>query len=668
MSAIDADTDREHDLFTTWRVQVEAELRGASFSSLYSQSLAGLTIDPLYVASDEAGASIAAPAPWRVMAEVSGPDPALAAARARAACDQGAEDLWIEAGPDHGVHLLSAGDLALVLEGVDLARVGVCLEPKGNAFALTAALLAVADARGVSRDALRGGLGVDPFGLLASAGSLHTGLRGALAEAVELAVFAQRELPHVCALRVDVTHFHEAGAHRVSQLAWALSTGIAYLRALMDAGMSAEDAAKSLEFVLPVTGELLPEVAKLRAMRLLWGKVLRAVGVARVPGGMRLTARGARRCRSRRDPWVNMLRGTLELVAGALGGAGAILLPPLDDAFGTHDPRASRSALMAHQVLRDEAKLARVLDPLAGSYALEALTSRVARVAWEEMQELEARGGMLAGLRSGSLRRAVSFTTQARWRRISSRRQTLVGVNRFANLEEQPLPKPPEDSGEWLHELGRRITASSPEDTQLALMGWARALAKPPEARGGLAAAAVDSVAKGVDLFSLTALLREGRPSLYLEPLHRWRDAEGFEAFRDESDRWLARRGRRPCVRLLGLGDVVDYEPRAAWVEALFATGGVCCVREAWERGRDPSTLEPSDGLLLCGSDQAYQDFGVEAARDLFAAGVPSIGRIGPPGEDAEHWQQAGLVHSFHEGLDAIQMLAALWESFGETP
>ena len=675
MSTADADKEsRAGDLFEAWRAQVERELPGTSFATLYTQTLDGLTVEPLYVSTGKTPSLLLGIAPvpraWRGVARVQGPDPAWASARARVAVAQGADELWIEAGPDHGVHTLTAGDLALVLSQVDLVTTGLALEPGGNAMALTAALVAVADARGVPRAALRGGLGVDPLGRLARTGSLLTGLAGAMAEARELAAFARVELPSMRALRVDATLYHEAGADSVSQLAWSLSTGIAYLRELMDTGLSLDEAAASVEFVLPVTGELLPEMAKLRAMRVLWDKVVRAAGGEPTPGSMALSAHGALRCRSRRDRPVNMLRGTLEIIAGALGGADAILAPPLDAALGSLDEQASRTALMAHHVLRDEAHLARVLDPLAGSYALEALTDRLARVAWEEMQEIEGHGGMIERLRSGSVRRSVSFTTQARWRRISTRRQGLVGVSRFAQLDEEAPPKPRPDPGDWVQNLGRRLSESSVEETQTALMAWARLLAVPPEEPGALMKVATDAVKQGVDLFSLTALLREGRPSFHLEPLRPWRDAEGFEAFRDESDRWVGRVGRRPTARLLTLGPLADHDARAAWAESLFAAGGVRCLREGWVEGRDLSgaELEECDALLLCGTEQAYQEFGLEAARGLFASGIRLVGRVGPAGEDAEHWRSAGPVHFFHDGIDAIAMLGTLWESFGDGP
>ena len=197
----------------------------------------------------------------------------------------------------------------------------------------------------------------------------------------------------VRALVVDGTALHDEGASDAQELGWAIATGVAYLRLLADAGFSAEHGARLVEFRLAATDEQFPTIAKLRAARRLWARVLEASGAT---GEMALHAVTSRPMTSKQDPWVNMLRGTIAAFAAGVGGADAVTVVPFDERLGAPDAFGRRIARNTSSLLIEESHVAAVTDPAGGSYAVEKLTDDLAVAGWAELGRIEAAGGALA--------------------------------------------------------------------------------------------------------------------------------------------------------------------------------------------------------------------------------------------------------------------------------
>ena len=215
-------------------------------------------------------------------------------------------------------------------------------------------------------------------------------------------------------------------------------------------------------------------IAKFRALRLLWARIEEAAGLD--PQPIRVHAETAWRMMSRRDPWVNLLRTTLAVFSAGVGGADSIAVLPLTQAIGLPDAFARRLARNTQLVLLEEANLARVGDPAAGSGGLEALTEELARAAWAKLQQFEARGGAYAALADGSFQAEVAATRAARDKALARRKDKLTGVSEFPDLSEKPvsvlapLPAlaPPRPHGRF------RWLPLSPHRPRRALRGPAR--------------------------------------------------------------------------------------------------------------------------------------------------------------------------------------------------
>ena len=224
---------------------------------------------------------------------------------------------------------------------------------------------------------------------------------------------------------VDATEVHDRGASDVQELAHSLAVGAHYLRSLTDAGFDLDEAAKIVEFRYAATDEQFTTIAKLRAARRLWGRVLELSGTSvREQHQHAVTSRPMM---SKYDPWVNMLRTTVAAFAAGVGGADAVTVLPFDSPLGTPDVLGRRIARNTSHLLVDESHVATVADPAGGAYAVEKLTDDLAVAAWELFGRLED------GL---DLDAEIAKTVEQRDREIATRKRPLTGLTEFPNLAE----------------------------------------------------------------------------------------------------------------------------------------------------------------------------------------------------------------------------------------
>jgi methylmalonyl-CoA mutase len=238
---------------------------------------------------------------------------------------------------------------------------------------------------------------------------------------------AQNGKPGPKAVRADL--LHEAGAHAVQELGYAIAAGVERLTALT-ATLPVDTVAPQIEFVFAVGPSYFIEIAKLRAARILWALAVDAFG-PRDNGAcrMRLHVRTPQRNKSAYDRYTNLLRVTTEAAAAVVGGCDQLKVEPF--AFDAH------LALNVQRILKEEAHLDAVADPAGGSYYIEALTDALAREAWKLFQQVEAQGGYVKALASGAIEKALAQTRTARGKAYSARRRALVGVNNFPSVAEK---------------------------------------------------------------------------------------------------------------------------------------------------------------------------------------------------------------------------------------
>ena len=420
----------------------------AVWQKLTRTTLDGIAVTPLGTPQSLSGVSTQGrptrAGEWDVRACFADPDTAATRAAVLTDLENGVTSVWLQLG-DHAVPV---GDLGTVLADVLLDVAPVVLDAPDDQIG---AARAFADlARSVSTGSTSGladgtNLGVDPVGARVR--------RAGLAEAattddvVEAAALAD-ELG--CrALVVDGTAVHDLGASDAQELGYALAVGAAYLRALVDAGRTVEEANALLEFRLAATDEQFPTIAKFRAARRLWGRLLELSGVEE-SAPMRLHAVTSRPMMTRYDPWVNMLRTCVAAFSAGVGGADALTVLPFDAALGLPDAFSRRIARNTSALLVSESHVARVADPAGGAYAVERLTDDLAVAAWEELGRLETADsgdahGSLAGL--PGLAGRIESVVAERDQQVARRKRPITGLSEFPNLAETLPERRPHPEG-----------------------------------------------------------------------------------------------------------------------------------------------------------------------------------------------------------------------------
>jgi methylmalonyl-CoA mutase len=590
-----------------WARVARAALKGAPFERLVSATYDGIAIEPLAPRRGDARPIVIrqGATAWQGLARIDHTDPAVGNESALEELKGGANGLWLVfdgAIGDHG-YALPANDTALarVLEGVNLtAGIGVELDLSPHAAAAIDASLAKGLAARPGAANLR--IGHDPLGAAALTNSAprpwgeeatHFGRRAAALTRTgfggKLAV-------------ADGRVIHNAGGSEAEELGYVLSVGIAYLRALESEGIALDAARRLLFFRLSADADQFLSIAKFRSLRKLWARIESACGLVAEP--IFISAETAWRMMTQRDPHTNILRTTIAVVSAAAGGADAITVLPFTAARELPDDFARRTARNTQLVLADEAFLAKVADPGAGSGAIETLTDQLSRAAWTLFQEIEIAGGAAAALAAGLIQNKVAAVRAKRAVAVARRRDALIGATLFPNLAEAEAP-----------------------------------IEQAPRTRTDL----------------------NGKP---LAPI---RLAEPFEALRDISDRVAKTRGQRPQVFLANLGTAAEFTARATFAKNFFEAGGIEAVGGEGDAQALASAFSATGAPLacLCSTDDRYDQEAAAVAQALKTAGAKHIYLAGRPGERESAFESAGVQSFIYDGCDVLATLRSAYGILG---
>jgi len=553
-----------------------------------------------------------------------------------------------------GVCVATVDDLDAILSGVFLDACGVSLRAGASFLPVSYMLFELLARRGVAPESASGALNVDPFAALAENGELPFSATAALGQLGHLARHVAETYPGVTAVGVDAAFYHDAGASEAQELACALASGATYLRALTAAGLDMERAFGQIAFTFAVDANLFLSIAKLRAARRVWARVAEACGAPDAARRMRLHATTSMRMLSRRDPWVNILRGTVAALGASVAGVDSMTVLPFTAAIGLPDAAARRIARNTQLVLQQESSLSRVVDPAGGSWAIENLTDAMAQEAWSLFQDMEREGGILESLQSGALQRRIATVAEARGRRIADLSDPLTGTSAFPNLTEQPVAVETVDLARLRDAAARAHKTSS--DADVPAIG----------PTGDVDAAMRKGVRDGAPLAALVGALAQGG-GVRATALARRRLGEPFERFRDASQAHAEKEGRPPAAFLAAIGALARYTTAAAYARNFLAAGGIEAIIGAGgtELAEIAEEFQASGAELavICSDKAGLDEFGAEmakaladsGAREVFVAGRPADGE--PPIDAVDGY--------IFEGCDVEGVLQGILERMG---
>ncbi|MBA3266520.1 MAG: methylmalonyl-CoA mutase [Nocardioidaceae bacterium] len=373
-----------------------------------------------------------------------------------------------------GVAIDSIEDMRLLFSGIPLDTVSTSMTINAPAGLLMLLYQLVGEQQGVSGDQLTGTTQNDVLKEYIARGTYIYPPKQSLRLTTDIFKYCQAEMPRWNTISISGYHMAEAGATPAQEIAFTLSNGIEYVRAAIESGQGVDEFAPRLAFFFVSRTSLLEEVAKFRAARRIWAEVMRDEFGAKNPkslmlrfhtqtAGVQLTAQ---------QPEVNLVRVALQALAAVLGGTQSLHTNSFDEAIALPTEKAARLALRTQQVLAYETDVTKTVDPFAGSYAVEALTDDVERVARELMAAVADLGGAVAAIETGFQKNEIEKSAYRNAQEIDSGERTVVGVNRFAlDVEDpyEPLQVDPDIEAQQAERLVRlRSTRNSSEvDRQL---------------------------------------------------------------------------------------------------------------------------------------------------------------------------------------------------------
>jgi methylmalonyl-CoA mutase, N-terminal domain len=341
-----------------------------------------------------------------------------------------------------GVAIDTLEDMESLLDQIPLDKVSTSMTINSTAAILLSMYIAVAKRQGVAPDKISGTIQNDILKEYIARGTYIYPPRQSLRIVTDIFAYCAREVPRWNTISISGYHIREAGSTAAQEVAFTLADAIAYVQSAVDAGLDVDSFAPRIAFFFNSHNQFLEEVAKFRAARRLWARIMRDRFGARDPRSqmLRFHAQTAGSSLTAQQPEVNVVRTTIQALAAVLGGAQSLHTNSMDEALGLPTENAARIALRTQQVIGYESGVSATADPLGGSYAIEHLTDEIERLAADYIDKIDQLGGMLQAIEKGYVQREIERAAYEYQRGVESGEQVVVGLNRFTSDEAATVP------------------------------------------------------------------------------------------------------------------------------------------------------------------------------------------------------------------------------------
>ncbi len=464
-----------------WQQLAEAELRGKPLTSLDRQTPEGIAVKPLYTEADLEQIE-AAGFPWREA--IPGVPPYLRGPRATMYANRPwtirqysgfstaeesnrfyrdnlkagqmglsiAFDLATHRGydSDHprvtgdvgkaGVAIDSVEDMKILFDGIPLDRMSVSMTMNGAVLPVLAGFIVAAEEQGVTQDKLQGTIQNDILKEFMVRNTYIYPPGPSMRIVADIIEYTARHMPKFNSISISGYHMEEAGANSVQELAFTLADGLEYVRAALSRGLKIDEFAPRLSFFFGIGMNFFMEVAKLRAARLLWARLMTQFAPEDPASlALRMHCQTSGVSLTEQDPHNNIVRTTIEALAAVLGGTQSLHTNSFDEALGLPTPASARIARNTQLILAEETGIPHVVDPLGGSYYVESLTHSIAEAATALIGEVEALGGMTRAVESGMPKLRIEESAARRQARTDRGEEVIVGVNKYRSDDAAPV-------------------------------------------------------------------------------------------------------------------------------------------------------------------------------------------------------------------------------------
>ncbi|GJQ61670.1 MAG: methylmalonyl-CoA mutase [Melioribacteraceae bacterium] len=518
---------------------------------------------------------------------------------------------------------------------------------------------------------ITGSIDADPIGYLAETGELPISLENAYDELKSVTEWATKNASGIKTIHINAAVYNNAGAGAVQELAYALSTAVEYISQLTERGLKVEDIASKIRFTFGIGPNYFMEIAKLRAVRVLWAKVLESYGVAADQRKMFIHAKASQFNQTVYDPYVNMLRTTTEAFSAVVGGVDSMHTNPFDETIGLPDSFSRRIARNTQIILKEESHLDQLIDPAGGSYYVEWLTNEVAKKAWELFGELDEKGGIVETLKSGEANKKIAAVNEARAKDFKKRKEVLVGTNMYANMTEKKItPKVVDHKG--LHEKRTKYLQayriSGDNGKHESILAKLQQLVDKSSA---------DVITVGAEAYLEGATIGEISKAVFANPgekvtadkIKTYRIAEIFEELRDASLAYQEKTGSAPKIFLATMGSLKQHKARADFSRGFFEAGGFNVIYpkgfDTPEAAAKEFAASRAKVAVLCSTDDTYPELVDPFVKAAKTRGDVTVILAGYPKDKVEEYKAAGVDDFIYLGADVYAIISELLKNLG---
>lgn len=552
-----------------------------------------------------------------------------------------------------GTSISTLADLEKAFAGVQLDCVDISIQAYNQGLEYAMLVAAYCEKHGIDVTKLTGCIGSDPLGQLAERGLIPSNLPETYAKMAGLVMWAKETGAQLRVIDVHAQAYHNAGGSAVEELAFALATGVEYIRVLQGFGIAIDDISPKMQFTFALGGNLFMEIAKLRAARMLWSRIIKEFGGNDESAKMHIHGRTGMYNKTKYDPYVNMLRTTTEAFAGIIGGVDSMHVGCFDEVVREPDAFSRRIARNQHLILAEESRLGYVTDAAGGSWYIEELTQKLAETVWQNFQLLESEGSMSELLLSGNIRKTIAIVAKQRQKNLATRKDIMVGINMYANALEQELPVRERYFGAIEEKRKKEVRAVRRDD-----MGIEHCAHSVRQAfLAGASIGVVGQKLRSGDVTSVT-------------PLELVRAAEPFERLREKMTAHERNTGKKAQVFLANNGPLGQYKARADFSRSFMEVGGF----EVKEQG---SYLTPAEAgaaalssgaqiIVICSTDATYPEI-VPVICEIVKKSQHQVMLIlaGYPLEKVETYRMLGIDEFIHVKADLLEVLMSAQNKAG---
>ena len=685
-----------------WRALASKETKGTDPEQLVWETPEGIPVQPLYTPDDLADvpglsnlpgfspfrrgvrATMYANRPWtiRQYAGFSTAEESNAFYRRNLAAGQTglsvAFDLATHRGydSDHprvegdvgmaGVAIDSVEDMKLLFDGIPLERMSVSMTMNGAVLPVLASFIVAGEEQGVERSQLSGTIQNDILKEFMVRNTYIYPPGPSMRIVADIIGYTATEMPRFNSISISGYHMQEAGATAEQELAFTIADGLEYVRAARSAGLDVDAFAPRLSFFFAIGMNLFMEVAKLRAARLLWSRVMQTFDPKDQKSLMlRTHCQTSGVSLTEQDPYNNVVRTAYEALAAVLGGTQSLHTNAFDEALGLPTETSARIARNTQLILAEETGVTHVVDPLGGSYYVESLTNELAEKAWALIQEVEELGGMTKAVESGMPKLRIEESAARRQSAVDRGDEVIVGVNKYQLADPDTVDVLEIDNTDVRRQQIAKLERIRAERDQVACDAALEALRQGAAGDGNLLSLCVEAARARATVGEMSDAMESvfGRHQAEVRTISgvygaAYEGDEGFAAIRKEVDAFAEEEGRRPRMLVVKMGQ--DGHDRGAKVIATaFADLGFDVdVGPLFQTPAEAARDAVENDVHLVGvSSQAagHKTLVPQLVAELEAAGAGQVlvvaGGVIPPGDHAA-LKEAGVAAVFGPGTN----------------